>query len=130
MPDFRSAYGNPLLLEEVLIKHPKLRIFVENAGFPYREEMIAMMYQYPQLYADVSTITWVIPREAFYEHLEAFLKAGLVKRIMFGSDQMVWPQKISAAVEAIEQAPFLSGEQKADIFYNNAVRFLRLENAE
>ena len=49
---------------------------------------------------------------------------------MFGSDQMVWPEKIGAAVEAIEQAPFLTGEQKRDIFYNNAARFLRLEEEE
>ena len=49
---------------------------------------------------------------------------------MFGSDQMVWPEKIDAAVEAIEQAPFLTEEQKRDIFYNNDARFLRLEDAE
>jgi predicted TIM-barrel fold metal-dependent hydrolase len=48
---------------------------------------------------------------------------------MFGSDQMVWPEKIGAAVEAIEQAPFLTDEQKRDIFYNNAARFLRLDDA-
>jgi uncharacterized protein len=126
MPHFKSSAGSPLLLEDVLIRHPKLRLFVENAGFPYRDEMIAMMYQYPQLYADVSTITWVIPRTAFYDYLEALVRAGLGKRIMFGSDQMVWPEKISAAVEAIEQAPFLTNEQKEDIFYNNAARFLRL----
>jgi len=129
-PRFKSAAGNPLLLEDVLKKYPKLRLFVENAGYPYAEEMIAMMYQYPQLYADVSTITWVIPREAFYDHLEAFMRAGLGKRIMFGSDQMVWPEKIGAAVEAIQQAPFLSKEQKEDIFYNNAARFLRLPDAK
>ncbi|MFV8837789.1 amidohydrolase family protein [Salinimicrobium soli] len=128
MPTFRSSAGNPLLLEDVLVKHPKLRLFVENAGFPFTEEMIAMMYQYPQLYVDVSTITWVIPREAFYDHFEALIKAGLEKRIMFGSDQMVWPDKIGAAVEAIDQAPFLNYEQKEDIFYNNAARFLRLNN--
>jgi predicted TIM-barrel fold metal-dependent hydrolase len=92
--------------------------------------MIAMMYQYPQLYADVSTITWVIPRTAFYDYLQAFVCAGLTKRLMFGSDQMVWPEKIGAAVEAIEEAPFLTNEQKRDIFYNNAVHFLRLEDAE
>lgn len=126
MPHFRSAAGSPLLLEEVLVRHPKLRLFVENAGYPFRDEMIAMMYQYPQLYADVSTITWVIPRTAFYDYLEAFIRAGLGKRIMFGSDQMVWPEKIGAAIEAIRQAPFLTGEQKRDILYNNAVRFLRL----
>ncbi len=130
MPHFRSAAGDPLLLEEVLTSHPKLRLFVENAGYPYRDEMIAMMYQYPQLYVDVSTITWVIPRTAFYDYLKAFMRAGLGKRLMFGSDQMVWPEKIGAAVEAIEQAPFLTDEQKRDIFYNNAVRFLLLEDAE
>ncbi|HLT81075.1 MAG TPA: amidohydrolase family protein [Cyclobacteriaceae bacterium] len=127
MPHFRSAAGSPLLLEDVLIRHPKLRIFVENAGYPYRDEMIAVMYQYPQLYADVSTISWVIPREAFYDYLKAFITAGLGKRIMFGSDQMVWPEKIGAAIDAIEQAPFLTADQKRDIFYNNAVRFLGLD---
>lgn len=130
MPHFRSAAGSPLLLEDVLVKHPNLRPYVENAGFPYKEEMIAMMYQYPQLYADVSTITWVIPREAFYDYLKAFIRAGLGKRIMFGSDQMVWPEKIGVAVEAIEQAPFLTDGQKRDIFYNNAVHFLRLKKED
>lgn len=129
MPNFRSAAGSPLLLEEVLVNHPKLRLFLENAGFPYRDEMIAMMYQYPRLYADVSTITWVIPRATFYDYLKALIDAGLGKRLMFGSDQMVWPQKIGEAVEAIEEAPFLTYEQKRDILYNNAARFLRLEEA-
>lgn len=56
-PGFRSAAGNPLRLEAVLTRHPRLRLFVENAGYPYLGEIIAMMYQYPQLYADLSTIT-------------------------------------------------------------------------
>jgi uncharacterized protein len=129
MPHFRSAAGSPMLLEDVLLRHPKLRLFVENAGYPYRDEMIAMMYQYPQLHADVSTISWIIPRTAFYDYLQAFVRAGLGKRLMFGSDQMVWPEKIGAAVNAIEQAPFLTADQKRDIFYNNAVRFLRLDDA-
>lgn len=126
LPGFRSAAGRPLLLEEVLVRHPKLRIYVENAGYPYLNEMIAMMYQYPQLYADLSTITWVIPREAFHDYLRALVRAGLGKRLMFGTDQMRWPEKIGEAVEAIEAADFLSDEQKRDIFYNNAARFLRV----
>jgi uncharacterized protein len=127
LPGFRSAAGNPLLLEEVLVRHPKLRIYVENAGYPFRGEMVAMMTQYPQLYADVSTISWVLPRTAFYEYLEALVKAGLGQRLMFGSDQMRWPEKIGEAIRTIEEAPFLSEEQKRDIFYNNAARFLRLD---
>lgn len=49
-----------------------------------------------------------------------------VKRIMFGSDQMVWPEAIDVSIAAINEAPFLSAEQKRDILYNNAARFLRL----
>ena len=100
---------------------------MENTGFPYLGEMIAMMYQYPQLYGDLSTITWVIPRAAFYDYLEALVRAGLGKRLMVGSDQMRWPEMIGRAIEAIEEADFLAAEQKRDILYNNAARFLRLE---
>lgn len=127
LPKFRVEAGRPVELEAVLTRHPDLRLFVENAGYPFRDQMIAMMYQYPQLHADVSTITWVVPRTAFYDYLEAFVRAGLGKRLMFGSDQMRWPAKIGEGIEAIEQAPFLSPEQKRDILYNNAVRFLGLD---
>ena len=56
--------------------------------------------------------------------------AGMEKRILFGSDQMNWPDAIGEAIKSIETAPFLSAGQKRDIFYNNAARFLRLSEAE
>lgn len=127
LPGFRSAAGSPLLLEDVLVRHPKLRLYVENTGYPFLNEMIAVMYQYPQLYGDLSTITWVIPRTAFYDYLKALVRAGLGKRLMFGSDQMRWPEMIGKGIEAIEEADFLTAEQKRDILYNNAVRFLRMD---
>jgi uncharacterized protein len=127
LPSFRSGAGNPLLLEEVLVRHPKLRIFVENTGYPYLDDMIALMYQYPMLYGDVSTITWVIPQSAFYDYLKRLIEAGLGKRLMFGSDQMRWPEMIGKGIEAIEGADFLTPDQKRDILYNNAVRFLQME---
>ncbi len=129
LPGFRSASGNPLLLEKVLVRHPNLRIYVENTGYPFLEEMIALMSQYPQLYGDLSTITWVLPRSAFYRYLKGLVDAGVGKRLMFGSDQMRWPEAIGWAVQAIEEAPFLSENQKRDIFYGNAARFLRIDGA-
>lgn len=126
-PKFRISDGNPLLLEEVLKRHPNLRIYVENAGWPFLAEIIALMYRYPQVYVDLSTITWIIPRPAFHSYLKGLIDADLGKRLMFGSDQMVWPETIGMAIEAIESAEFLTAEQKRDVFYNNAVRFLRLE---
>jgi predicted TIM-barrel fold metal-dependent hydrolase len=127
VPGFRTGAGNPLLLEEVLAQHRDLRVFVENSGYPFLHDMIAMMYQYPQLYGDLSTITWVIPRSAFHRYVEELVRAGLGKRLMFGSDQMRWPEKFGDAIEAIEEADYLTEEQKRDILYNNAVRFLRLD---
>jgi predicted TIM-barrel fold metal-dependent hydrolase len=125
-PGFRVAAGNPLLLEGVMVRHPNLRLYVEDAGYPFLAEMTAMMYQYPQLYADLSTITWLIPRDAFHDYLRSLTRAGLGKRLMFGSDQVLWPEAIGRGVEAIESADFLTAEQRRDIFYNNAARFLRL----
>lgn len=129
-PDFRSAMGDPLILEEVLKRHPKLRIYVENAGYPFSDRMIALLYQYPQVYADLSTITWVIPRTAFHDYLKRLVRAGFSDRLMFGSDQMIWPETIGMAVEAIESAYFLSDQQKRDIFFNNAVRFFKWDEEE
>lgn len=126
-PTFRVTAGAPLLLEEVLTQHPKLRLYVEDAGYPFADQMIAMLYMYPQLYADLSTITWIIPREAFHDYLRRLVRAGFLDRLMFGSDQMAWPETIGMAVEAIESADFLTAEQKCDIFFNNAVRFFRLD---
>lgn len=36
---------------------------------------------------------------------------------------MSWPDAIGLAIEAVDSAPFLTPEQKRDIFYANAVRF-------
>ena len=37
---------------------------------------------------------------------------------------------IERSIAIIEEAPFLSDEQKRDILYNNAARFLRLSEEE
>jgi len=125
-PKFRNSLGNPALLEEVLIRHRKLRVYLMHAGYPYLQETKAIMHMYPQVYADLAAIDWLRPREEFHEYLRALVRAGFGKRLMFGSDQMVWPEGIGLAIEGIESATFLTEEQKRDIFYNNAVRFLRL----
>jgi predicted TIM-barrel fold metal-dependent hydrolase len=126
-PKFRNTLGNPALLEEVLIRHPKLRIYLMHAGFPYQQETFAIMHMYPQVYADLGVLDWNRPREEFHEYLRTLVRSGFGKRLMFGSDQMVWPEAIGMAIEGIQSANFLTEEQKRDIFYNNAVRFFRLD---
>jgi len=126
---FRISMGHPEQLEEVLVTHPNLRLVIETSGFPFLEETIALMYRYPQVYGDLSL--WKYPREAFHWYLRGLIDAGLGKRLMFGSDQMLWPDTvIDDEIEAIESAAFLSEAQKRDIFYNNAALFLRLSDTQ
>jgi len=126
-PRNRAALNNPLLLEKMLSRHPKLRIYVMHAGWPMLNEMIALLLIYPQVYVDVAGINWLLPRQEFHRYLRTLVEAGLGKRIMFGSDASMWPQTLSIGIEAIESADFLTENQKQDIFCRNAARFLRLE---
>ncbi|MEO7134324.1 MAG: amidohydrolase family protein [Vicinamibacterales bacterium] len=123
---YSPAAGRPLDLEPLLKKHPKLRLYVMHYGSPLVEEMIALLYSHPNVYVDVAQNDWGFPRAHFYRQLQQLVDAGFAKRIMFGSDQMIWPQTIPIAIETIRSAPFLTGEQKRDILYKNAARFLRL----
>lgn len=128
--NYTPAAGRPLDLDPVLRRHPKLRLYVMHYGSPLVEEMIALLYAHPNVYVDVAQNNWGFPRAHFYRQLQQLVDAGFGKRIMFGSDQMIWPDTIPIAIETIEQAPFLTQEQKRDILYNNAARFLRLSDEE
>lgn len=124
--DYRASLTTPFQLEDVLRRHPKLRIWVMHYASPLVDEMIAMMFTHPNLYVDVACNNWGFPRAQFHDALKRMVDAGFGKRILFGSDQMYWPDAIGEAIRAIEQAPFLSHAQKRDILYHNAARFLRL----
>ena len=125
-PRYRAELSDPLLLEGTLLKHPKLRLYVMHAGWPMLDHMLALLYAHPQLYVDVGVISWVLPRKEFHRYLRRLVEAGFGKRVMFGSDQMLWPEALPIAIQAVESADFLTAAQKRDIFYYNAARFLRL----
>ncbi len=125
-PKYWMEYNRPLLLEDMLARHPRARVQMMHAGWPFTDEAVALMQAHPQVYVDLGVISWTQPRPEFYAHLRRLVDAGLGKRIMFGSDQMVWPEAIGMAIESVEAAPFLSEEQKKDIFCGNAATVLRL----
>ena len=127
---YRASLTSPFPLENVLHRHPKLRIYVMHYASPLVDEMIAMMFTHPNLYVDVSCNNWSFPRAQFHDALKRMVDAGLEKRILFGSDQIYWPDAIGEAIKSIQTAPFLSETQKRDILYHNAARFLRLGEAE
>jgi predicted TIM-barrel fold metal-dependent hydrolase len=126
-PDFTIEAGNPLKLEPVLKKHPKLKVQIMHMGYPFLQEMKAIMSVYPQVYTDIAVIDWVLPKAEFNGYLKAMMTAGYGKRIMYGSDQMIWEDAIPLSIKMVETAPFLTAQQKQDIFYNNAARFFHIK---
>ncbi len=129
-PNFRLELGDPFTIEDVLAKHPKLKIYLMHAGEVYYQRALRLMLQYPQLYTDLGVVLWVHVQPMDYA--ENFLKKakayGLIDRIMFGSDQMVWPHAIEKSIKTLDNYTFLTEEDKRKIFYHNAVRFLELKD--
>ena len=126
---YRASLHSAFTLEEALVRHPKLRVYASHAGWPLIDDMIATLYAHPQLYVDVGFIGFALPEKEYYYYLERLVNAGFIKRIMFGSDNIV-PGSIKIAIDRINNAPFLTKEQKRDILFYNATRFLRMTPEE
>src|SRR5690606_9200184 len=126
----RTYNANPLQLENVLVKYPNLKLYIMHGGWPYVEDVKALMYTHPNVYIDIAVVNWILPQEEFNSYIKTLLNAGFGDRIMYGSDQMAWPQTIDIGIETVNSADFLTLEQKEDIFYDNAAKFLGLTDAE
>jgi hypothetical protein len=126
-PKFRGSMGNPLLLEEVLARHPKLRVQVMHAGYPMIDNMLTLLQANSHVYVDVAGLIWSYPLKEVNRYIERLVDAGFEDRVMFGTDQMEWPKLMAYSISIIQNADYLTPEQKRDILYNNAARFLRLD---
>lgn len=129
-PAYRARLHSALQLDEPLLKHPRLRVYVMHAGWPLVDDLLAVMWSHRQVYAEIGALVWALPEAEFTRYLRRIVDAGFGDRVMFGSDQMVWPGTIEVSIRRIERASFLSDEQKRAILYDNAARFLRLSPAE
>ena len=127
-PKFRGSMGNPLLLEELLARHPKLRVQVMHAGYPMIDNMLTLLQANSHVYVDVAGLIWSYPLKEVNRYIQRLVEAGFEDRVMFGTDQMEWPKLMAYSISIIQNADYLSPEEKRDILYNNAARFLRLDS--
>ncbi len=126
----RAYNANPLQLEDVLVEFPNLKLYIMHGGWPYVDDIKALMYAHPNVYIDIAVVNWILPQEEFEDYLKSLINAGFGDRILYGSDQMAWPQTIDVGIKTINDTGFLTLEQKEDIFYNNAARLLGLSQEE
>lgn len=123
----RASFGHPETLEEALNRHPKLRVNLMHSGWPYIDEAMAMMMLYDNVNIDTGALSWLLPLPAYHDYLRKLIDAGFADRVMFGTDQMYWPDAIGLAVERTEAANFLTSEDKDKLFFKNAAAFYAIE---
>jgi uncharacterized protein len=130
-PKFRLALGDPLLLEDLLVKYPKLKVYVMHAGGFFPEQALMLMTMYRHIYVDIGALSWTpIAGDLLEPFLKEVKRRRMLDRVMFGSDQMQWPEAIALAIDRVNRLDFLTVAEKQDIFYDNAAKFLGLSAAE
>lgn len=122
-PNFKVSLGSPILMEDLILKFPKLKIWIMHAGSPFLEDTIGIMSVYRNVYTDISVISnpYIVSHKEFYAIMKRLIDAGLENRLMFGSDN----GDIKQAIESVNKLDFLSSEQKEKIFYKNAEEFFK-----
>jgi predicted TIM-barrel fold metal-dependent hydrolase len=130
-PKFRLKLGDPLLLEDMLVKYPKLKVYVMHAGGFFPQNALMLMTMYPHIYVDIGALSWTpIAGDLLEPFLKDVKRRRMLDRVMFGSDQMRWPEAIALAIDRVNRLDFLTVEEKQDIFYDNAAKFLGLTAEE
>lgn len=126
-PNWNEAYGNPSLLLPVLEKYPKLKIYLMHYPGRYFNECIEVMKKYEQIYCEITAVSMFAPKERWEPRVKKLYDEGLGDRLMFGSDYV---GTIRKNIEIIYNLDWLSDEQKRDVYYNNAAKFLNLTESE
>lgn len=129
-PEFRLSNGDPMDLEEILVRFPDLRIHLMHVGDSgFLDRAVGLLVQYPHVMFDVTPFQEILPEPAFHAMLQQLLLRvpNATNRLMFGTDH--GPKQYSRSVGAFESAPFLSDQEKDAIFCGNAQRWLGLDES-
>lgn len=128
---FRARLGQPLEFDDALAQNYFMTPFLAHGGWPYLDQTKALLQLYPQLYVDIASLGLNpgIPTSEFEDYLKRLIVAGHGNRIMFGSGLSPddYADDIKTVIHQILSMSFLTQEQKDDIFYGNAARFIGLE---
>lgn len=77
-------YSLPILLEDVALQFPELRMVIAHLGHPWVEDTLVLIRKQPNLYADLSALhyrTW-----QFYNSLILAKEYGVLGKVLFGTD--------------------------------------------
>ena len=80
-------YAHPLVMDEIAILYPRLRIVMAHLGHPWQTDTVAVIRKHPNVYADVSA--GFLRPLAFYLALRTAQEWGVLGKLLLGSDYPV-----------------------------------------
>lgn len=81
-------YTLPLLIDELAIEFPRLKIIMAHLAHPWQREAAMVIRKHANVYADVSGI-WHRPWQG-YEAMIVCLEWEVTNKLLFGSDYPLW----------------------------------------
>ncbi|MEU6844669.1 amidohydrolase family protein [Streptomyces sp. NPDC046716] len=115
----RLKYSNPMLVDDVAVDFPELRIILAHPSFPWQDEALAVATHKPHVYIDLSG--W--SPKYFPPQLVRYANSLLQDKVLFGSDYpVITPDRWLADFAALDIKP----EVRPKILKDNAARLLGL----
>jgi predicted TIM-barrel fold metal-dependent hydrolase len=115
----RLRYSNPMLVDDVAVDFPELRIILAHPSFPWQDEALAVATHKPYVYIDLSG--W--SPKYFPPLLVRYANTLLRDKVLFGSDYpVITPDRWLADFDKLDIKP----EVRPKILKDNAARLLGL----
>jgi predicted TIM-barrel fold metal-dependent hydrolase len=93
-------YAHPLLMDEIAIRFPELRVVMAHLGHPWQRDTVVTIRKHPHVYADVSALfyrPW-----SLYEALRLATEWGALDKLLFGSDYPIaTPAETAAGLRSV-----------------------------
>ncbi|WP_255950040.1 amidohydrolase family protein [Streptomyces odontomachi] len=117
----RLKHSNPLLVDDVAVDFPGLRIILAHPSFPWQDEALAVATHKPHVYIDLSG--W--SPKYFPPQLVRYANTLLKDKVLFGSDYpVITPDRWLSDFEKLDIKP----EVRPRILKDNALRLLGLDS--
>jgi len=116
----RLRYGNPMLVDDVAVDFPEMRIILAHPSFPWQDEALSVALHKPQVSIDLSG--WTPKR--FPPQLVAFVAGALRRQMLFGSDfPLIEPDRW---IDDFRSLDVVDDEVERLVLKENAARLLGL----
>jgi len=116
-------YGRPILLDEVMVAFPELKVIASPPGWPWCHELIAVAWRHSNVFIGVSAVRpkYLAVQNTGYEALLQYGNNVLQDQMIFGTSFPMQP--IGRAVAEMSALP-LKESVRRKWMYENAARLL------